>query len=105
MSLTRQERRRRERQAYKDSRKKDSETYEMDITMLQPWSTPVLKTKLPPVVLQTMIEISDEVVADKDAKSWGVNLAGQIDSELLIEHDILEQTKMLSFFLLSLIHI
>ena len=99
MSLTRQERRRRERQAYKDSRKKDSETYEMDITMLQPWSTPVLKTKLPPVVLQTMIEISDEVIADKDAKSWGVNLAGQIDSELLIEHDILEQTKMLPFFL------
>ena len=99
MSLTRQERRRRERQAYKDSRKKDTETYEMDITMLQPWSTPVLKTKLPPVVLQTMIEISDEVIADKDAKSWGVNLAGQIDSELLIEHDILEQTKMLPFFM------
>ena len=90
--LTRQERRRRERQAYKDSRKKDSETYEMSIKILQPWSTPIMKTELPPAILQTMIEISDEVIADKDAESCGKNLAGQIDSELLVEHDILNQT-------------
>ena len=99
MSMARQERRRRERQTYKENRKKDIETYEMPITMLQPWSTPIMKTELPPKILQTMIEISDEVIADKDAKSWGENLAGQIDTELVVEHDILEQTKMLPFFL------
>ena len=99
MNLTRQERRRRERQAYKDSSKKDTETYEMSIKILQPWSTPVMKTVLPPAILQTMIEISDEVIADKDAESWGKNLAGQIDSELLVEHDILNQTGMMNFFL------
>ena len=97
MSLSRQERRRRERQAYKEKRKEKS--YEMDITVLQPWSTPVMKMKLPPEILQTMIEISDQVIADKEAKSWGHNLAGQIDSELLIEQNILEQTGMLGFFM------
>ena len=71
MNLTRQERRRRERQAYKDSRKKDSDTYEMSIKLLQPWSTPIMKTELPPKILQTMTEISDQVIADKDAESWG----------------------------------
>ena len=98
MSLTRQERRRRERQAYKEKRKVKQQ-YEMDITVLQPWSTPVIKTKLPPEVLQTMIEITDQVIADKETKSWGHNLAGQIDSELVIEHDILNQTGMMGFFM------
>ena len=100
MSMTRQERRRRERQAYKDDRKKNVEkTYELPIMMLQPWSTPVMKTKLPPEVLKTMTEISDQVLADKDAESWGENLAGQIETELVVEHDILKQTKMMGFFM------
>ena len=100
MRMTRQERRRQERQAYKDSRKKNEEkTYEIDIQMLQPWSTPVMKTKLPPEIVQTMTEISDNVLADKDAKTWGHQLAGQIETELVIEHDILQQTKMMGFFM------
>ena len=99
MSITRQERRRRERQAYKENRKKDTETYEMPITMLQPWSTPIMKTELPPKILQTMTEISDQVLADKKSEPWGKNLAGQIESELLVEHDILNQTGMMNFFL------
>ena len=97
MSLTRQERRRRERQAYKEKRK--NETYELEIKLLQPWSVPIMQTTLPPNVLQTMIEISDQVLADKEAKSWGEHLAGQIDSEMLVEHDILNQTGMMSFFM------
>ena len=96
MSMARQERRRRERQAKKEGTTK---TYEMSITMLQPWSTPVMKTILPPNILQTMIEISDEIIADKDAKSHGKNLAGQIETELVVEHDILEQTGVMPFFL------
>ena len=99
---TRQERRRQERPAKKQG--KGEKSYEMDITVLQPWSTPVIKTKLPPEVLQTMIEITDQVIADKEAKSWGHNLAGQIDSELLIEQNILEQTGMLGFFMGAVRH-
>jgi len=66
----------------------------MDIIMLQPWSTPVLKTKLPLEVLQTMTKISDKVLADKNAVDWGANLAGQIGSEPLIDHDILDDKTM-----------
>ena len=94
MSLSR--RRQRERQAKKQGIQPQ---YEMSLTMLQPWSTPIMKTELPPEILQTMTEISDQIIADKEAKSWGHNLSGQIDSELLIEQNILEQTGMLGFFM------
>ena len=91
---TRQERRRQERLAKKKGKLFDKDgnelglrqwadgkgkekVYEMNIEMIQPWSVPVFKTTLPPDVLQTMIEISDKILADKDAESHGGNLAGQ----------------------------
>jgi hypothetical protein len=55
------------------------------IELIQPWSVPVMKTTLPPDVLQTMIEISDLVIADKDTE--------------YVEHNILEQTGVMDFFL------
>ena len=94
---TRQERRRQERLTKKQG--KTSPKYDMQVQLLQPWSVPVFKTKLPPDVLQTMIEISDQVIADKDSTTWGPNLAGQIDKELKIEHNILEQTGMMGFLM------
>ena len=119
---TRQERRRQERLAKKQPKKeyaKDqlgyrnwadgkgkNKEYEMQVQMIQPWSVPVFKTTLPPEILQTMIEISDQVIADKNrvgkdgfSIDHGEYLAGQIDTELRIEHDLLEQTGMMGFFL------
>ena len=114
---TRQERRRQERLAKKKESKlfdKDGnqlearqwatgigkeKTYEMHIDLIQPWSVPVFKTTLPPDVLQAMIEISDHVIADKDAESHGGHLAGQIEKELRVEHKILEQTGVMGFFM------
>ena len=112
---TRQERRRQERLAKKQPKKEyakeqlgyrqwadgkgKEKTYEMNIELIQPWSVPVFKTTLPPDVLQTMIEISDQIIADKDAKSHGRNLAGQIEKELLVEHEFLEQTGVMGFFM------
>ena len=112
---TRQERRRQERLAKKHPKKEyakeqlgyrnwadgkgKEKIYEMEISMIQPWSVPIFKTTLPPDVLQTMIEISDQVIADKDAKSHGGYLAGQIDTELLVEHNLLEQAGVMGFFL------
>ena len=111
---TRQERRRQERLAKKQPKKQPKDQleyrnwadgkgknkeYEMQVQMIQPWSVPVFKTTLPPEILQTMIEISDQVIADKDAKSHGEYLAGQIDSELLVEHILLEQTGVMGFFM------
>ena len=94
---TRQERRRQERLAKKQG--KGEKRYEMNIEMIQPWSVPVFKTTLPPDVLQTMIEISDKILADKDAESHGGHLAGQIEKELRVEHKILEQTGVMGFFM------
>ena len=94
---TRQERRRQERLAKKQG--KGEKKYNMDVQLIQPWSVPVFKTILPPDVLQTMIEISDQVLADKETKSHGEYLAGQIDTELLVEHNLLEQTGVMGFFL------
>jgi len=94
---TRQERRRQERLTKKQG--KGEQRYEMEVQLIQPWSVPVFKTTLPPEVLQTMIEISDQVIADKETKSHGEYLAGQIDSELLVEHNLLEQTGVMGFFL------
>ena len=73
---TRQERRRQERLAKKklgyrqwaDGKGKEKR-YEMNIELIQPWSVPVFKTTLPPEILQTMTEISDQVIADKETKS------------------------------------
>ena len=114
---TRQERRRQERLAKKKGSKRfdkdgnelearpwaagigTEKTYEMHIDLIQPWSVPVFKTTLPPDVLQTMTEISDQIIANKDAESWGSNLAGQIETELKVEHEILKQTGVLGFFM------
>ena len=40
------------------------ETYEMQFELLQPWSTFVMKTKLPPPILEKMLKITDEIVAN-----------------------------------------
>ena len=93
--MNRQERRRQERM----EKKQGGKEYEMKYDLIQPWSVPVMKTTLPPKILQTMIEISDLVVADKDAKSHGEYLAGQIDTELLVEEELLEQSGVMGFFL------
>lgn len=73
--------------------------YEMKVQLIQPWSVPVFRTKLPPDILQTMIELSDQVIADKDTISHGENLAGQIEKELTVEYNILEEADVLGFFL------
>ena len=98
--MNRQERRHQERLAKKQG--KGEQKYDMEVQLIQPWSVPIFKTTLPPDVLQTMIDISDLVIADKDAQSHGEYLVGQnalFDTELLIEHKLLEQTGIMGFFL------
>ena len=92
---TRQERRRAERAA-----KKEEELYKMHFEFLQPWSTFVLKTKLPQLIFDKMIKITDTIVDNaKNEKNWGDQLAGQIKDELWIDHEILEREEVMGFFL------
>jgi hypothetical protein len=96
-SMSRQERRHQERLEKKQGKKE----YKMEWELFQPWSVPVMKTTLPPDVLQTMIEISDLIVADIDGAPFS-SLPHSLPTELqyrLIEHNILEQTGVMEFFL------
>jgi len=112
---TRQERRRQERLAKKHPKKEyakeqlgyrnwadgkgKEKIYEMEVSLIQPWSVPIFKTTLPPEILQTMIEISDHIIADKDNISHGEYLAGQIENEVRVEHNLLEQSGAMGFFM------
>ena len=89
----RQERRRAERQS-----KKSPKQMQLEARLLQPWSVPVLQMKLPAEVLDTMIAISDDVIADKESINHGEYLAGQIDTELRVSHERLEDAGIMNFF-------
>jgi uncharacterized protein (TIGR02466 family) len=86
----RQERRRAERDAKKEKGGMNPLLAKMPLRMIQPWSVPVMHTKLPDEILQKMIEISDNVIDDEKSLSHGHNLAGQIETELLVDHEILK---------------
>ena len=75
-----------------------SQSFKMSYTLHRPWSDILFETTLPPMVLEKMIEISDEVLADSKRISWGGNLAGQIKEELLIEPELLKKENLLDFF-------
>ena len=67
------------------------QTFQMNFNLHKPWADILFETTLPPMVLEKIIEISDEVLADSKRISWGGNLAGQIKEELLIEPEVLKK--------------
>jgi hypothetical protein len=90
---TKQEQKRKERVAQKD------ENFQMPIELLQPWSTFVMKTRLPMPIFDKMIAITDEIVDNaENEKSHGEFLAGQIKDELWVDHEILERENLMGFF-------
>ena len=75
-------------------------TVEMEAEMFQPWSTFVMKTKLPPITLNKMLKITDKILADTaTAKSKGDDLVGEIKEEFYIDHKILDRENLMEFFL------
>ena len=72
----------------------------MPVELLQPWSTFVMKTQLPPPILEKMLKITDEIITNTEtAISWGDNLAGQIKDEFVLDLEILGQEDLTAFFL------
>jgi uncharacterized protein (TIGR02466 family) len=94
----RQERRRAERDAKKEKGGINPLLAKMPLHLIQPWSVPVLHTKLPDEILRKMIDISDSVIGDKKSLNHGKNLAGQIETELLVDHEILKSAGVFEFF-------
>ena len=93
---TRQEQRRAERTA----KKQGEEKFQMQFELLQPWSTFVMKTRLPLPIFDKMIEITDAIVENaENERSHGQHLAGQIKDELWVDHEILERENLMGFFM------
>ena len=98
--MNRAERRRKERQDKKVIKQEgETQSFQMEMELMQPWSNFVMKTKLPPQIFDAMIKITDEILDDQNRKNWGDNLAGQIADEPLIPHSILQREGIYSFFL------
>ena len=96
--MNRQQRRMQERKNKKN--RVPEQKFEMNMSMIQPWSTFVMKTKLPDAILGKMLEITDEMVDNaENEKSWGKNLAGQIEHELYVEHEKLHEAGIYNFFM------
>ena len=70
---------------------------EMEIELLQPWSTFVMKAQLPPWVLEKMIRITDEIVEDRAGKGDDPG-AGQMEDQFYIDLKILEQEEIQEYF-------
>ena len=97
--MNRQQRRMQERKEKKKNRIQEQK-FEMNMSMIQPWSTFVMKTKLPDAILGKMLEITDEMVDNaENEKSWGKNLAGQIEHELYVDHEQLHEAGIYGFFM------
>ena len=80
--------------------KNKPENYDLPVELLQPWSTFVMATELPPPILKKMIKITDEIIENKKPeKRAGKDLAGEIEDEFFIDFEILEQEGVMGFFL------
>ena len=93
--MNRQERRKQEKISKKEN---EPLSLEMSIDLLQPWSVPVMRTKLPPYVLDRMLEISDDMISDENSISHGARLAGQIKTELTVDTELLKKNDLDKFF-------
>ena len=75
------------------------EMFEMQVELLQPWSTFVMKTKLPPQIFEKMLRITYEIVENGGGEgSYDVG-AGQMKDQFKIDFKILEQEELMEFFL------
>ena len=69
---------------------------EMQFELLQPWSTFVMKTQLPPEILQKMLKIANEIVENRAyVQDQG---AGEMQDQFYIDLKILEQEKVMEYF-------
>jgi|TARA_B100000809_G_scaffold199016_1_gene198918 hypothetical protein len=92
---------------------KQQEGFEIRADFLQPWSTFVMKTSLPPIILEKMIKITDEVIANAEGMKAEMSGTEQpkfgvtdhdasttfLPAEIPMELEILEREDVMEFFL------
>ena len=96
--MNRAERRKKERKQRKEPVQEPVQSFNINYELFRPWADIIMQAKLPPMILDKMIEISDKIIEGEEKTSWGKNLAGQIEQEYLIPHTVLEEHKVFGFF-------
>ena len=66
----------------------------LEVVPIMPWADTLWRVMLPQVVIDAMLDITDQVLQDPDRKNWGENLAGQIEDEPLIPHQLMMDYKI-----------
>ena len=67
---------------------------QLEVASLQPWADTLWRVMLPQFMINAMLDITDQVLQDPDRKNWGENLAGQIEDEPLIPHQLMIDYKV-----------
>ena len=70
----------------------------MNFELIQPWSTFVMKTKLSPTVLDSMLKITDEIINTQESDSHELN-AGQVNLQYWVDEEILRQEQVLDYLM------
>ena len=69
--------------------------FQMEVEAMIPWADVLMRLTLPPSVIKGMLKITDQVLQDPERKNWGDNLAGQIQDEPLIPHQMMKDYKII----------
>ena len=70
----------------------------MNFELIQPWSTFVMKTKLSPTVLDSMLKITDEIIDTQESDSHKLK-AGQIDLQYFVDEEILWREQVMDYLM------
>ena len=90
----------------------NTDNYEVEFEIYQPWSTFILATKMPPLIFEKMLKLSDEIIKVKDERgvsdsdalrgTFGSRGTQQLNSQYFIDYEVLEQNEDLTKYFLDM---
>jgi len=84
-----------QRRAEEKAKKKQGiDQDQIEVEFIQPWSDVLMRTTLPDNILEGMLEITDKILQDPERENWGDYLAGQIEDEPLVPHQMMMDYKI-----------
>ena len=94
--MNRQQRRQQERVERKEGKAGTGKTgvTQLEVVPIMPWADVLWRVVMPPFMIDALLDITDQVLQDPDRKNWGENLAGQIQDEPLIPHQLMMDYKV-----------
>ena len=69
-----------------------------DFKLIKPFGPHVAMVQTPSDILEKMIELTDEILEDKNRVDWGGHLVGQVAEEPWVSNEQLEELGLLKYF-------